>query len=164
MTPLPAGDGRMRASDHDRELAAQVLRDAYADGRLDLGEFLERTDAACSAKTWGQLAALTADLPADWMCSLRAPGASVYYEFEETRDVPRHLWAPLWWVAGAWLVIAAIAHVAAALPLVLLALFVLYTTSGNAPAAGLSRRRTGSRCVRPGGAEKGGLRNARPSS
>lgn len=142
-TPIPAEDGRMRASDRDRELATQVLRDACADGRLDLSEFLARTDAACSAKTWGELADLTADLPVDWMYSLRAPG-TVYWEPAQARHVPRHPWTPLWWVAVAWLVIAAIAHVAAALPLVLLSLFVLCAAWRNAPAGGLSRRRTGS--------------------
>ena len=53
-------DQAMRASDRDRERAAQVLRDAYAVGCLDLEEFHDRAGAAYSAKTWGQLRDLTA--------------------------------------------------------------------------------------------------------
>ena len=41
-----------------------VLRDAFTDGRLTFDEFEERTAAAYTAKTWGQLWELTADLPA----------------------------------------------------------------------------------------------------
>jgi Domain of unknown function (DUF1707) len=62
-------DRAMRASDHDRERAAEVLRGAYAVGCLDLEEFHDRVGAAYSAKTWGQLRELTADLPT-W----RVPG------------------------------------------------------------------------------------------
>src|SRR5215470_13639609 len=58
-----ASDDAMRASDRDRELAVEVLRDAYAVGRIDLEEFHDRTDGAYSAKTWGELRGLTADLP-----------------------------------------------------------------------------------------------------
>lgn len=53
----------MRAGDHDREAAVVVLREAYAAGRLDLAELQARIQAAYTAVTWGQLGALTADLP-----------------------------------------------------------------------------------------------------
>ena len=53
----------MRAADRDREEAADVLREAYAEGRLDHAELDERTDAAFRARTWGELRRLTADLP-----------------------------------------------------------------------------------------------------
>ena len=36
----------MRASDEDREAAVEVLRNAYAAGRLRSEEFCERVDAA----------------------------------------------------------------------------------------------------------------------
>jgi hypothetical protein len=49
-------DQAMRASDRDRERAAEVLSDAYAVGRLDLKEFHDRAGAAYSAKTWGSCA------------------------------------------------------------------------------------------------------------
>ncbi|GHF03373.1 hypothetical protein GCM10014715_69620 [Streptomyces spiralis] len=54
----------LRASDADRERVAEVLRDALAEGRLDMAEFEERLDAAYKARTYGELAPLTRDLPA----------------------------------------------------------------------------------------------------
>src|ERR1700722_5247782 len=54
----------IRASDQERETLVDVLRDAFTDGRLTFDEFEERTAAAYSAKTWTELGALTADLPA----------------------------------------------------------------------------------------------------
>ena len=53
-----------RASDAEREATADRLRVAGGDGRLDPEELEERLDAAYSAKTVGDLAALTRDLPA----------------------------------------------------------------------------------------------------
>lgn len=57
-------DGGMRASDSDREKVVQILGAAYTEGRLGLDEFDDRTTAAYSAKTWGELRELTSDLPA----------------------------------------------------------------------------------------------------
>jgi Domain of unknown function (DUF1707)/Cell wall-active antibiotics response 4TMS YvqF len=54
---------RMRASDADRERVAKVLQRAQADGRIDLHELDERLRDAYAAKTYGELAPLTADLP-----------------------------------------------------------------------------------------------------
>jgi Domain of unknown function (DUF1707) len=56
-------DGAIRASDSDREGVVEILRQAYAEGRLDLAEFDERTTAAYAARTWAQLHELTRDLP-----------------------------------------------------------------------------------------------------
>lgn len=53
----------LRASDADRERVAEVLRDAVAEGRLDMEEFGERLDAVYRARTYGELAPLTRDLP-----------------------------------------------------------------------------------------------------
>lgn len=135
-------EGLMRASDHDRELATRVLRDAYTEGRLDINEFLKRLDTAQKAKIWGELAALMADLPVDWTHSLKAPSACPCYELAETRYEPKHPFAPMWWVAAAWLVIAAIAHVVAAIPLVLVSLFVLGVACRNKPVPGFRTRRS----------------------
>ncbi|MGB9373473.1 MAG: DUF1707 domain-containing protein [Jiangellales bacterium] len=52
-----------RAGDGDRDRVAAVLRDAHAEGRLDLDELTERLDATYRAKTFGELATLTDDLP-----------------------------------------------------------------------------------------------------
>lgn len=54
----------IRASDQDRDRTANVLREHHAVGRLDAEEFNERLDKTFSAKTIGDLEALTADLPA----------------------------------------------------------------------------------------------------
>lgn len=58
-----AGDEWMRAADRDREEITEILREAYAEGRLDQAELDERTDAALRARTWGELRRLTADIP-----------------------------------------------------------------------------------------------------
>ncbi len=62
--PPPSESSRLRASDEDRDRALDVLRAAAGDGRLTAGEFGERMEAALSARTLGDLAALTADLTA----------------------------------------------------------------------------------------------------
>lgn len=53
----------LRASDADRERVVEHLRDALAEGRLDMTEFEERLEAAYQARTYGELAPLTRDLP-----------------------------------------------------------------------------------------------------
>ncbi|MEU9175135.1 DUF1707 domain-containing protein [Streptomyces sp. NPDC048420] len=53
----------LRASDADRERVAEVLRDALAEGRLDMEEFEERLDTTYKARTYGELAPITRDLP-----------------------------------------------------------------------------------------------------
>jgi len=53
---------RMRASDADRDRVVDLLRTATADGRLTPEEFGQRVAAAYSARTYGELAVLTADL------------------------------------------------------------------------------------------------------
>jgi hypothetical protein len=54
----------LRASDADREATADRLRQHHTDGRLDQDEFQERLDRCFAAKTVGELAELTRDLPA----------------------------------------------------------------------------------------------------
>jgi len=58
----PSGD--VRASDAEREAAVERLRVATAEGRLTLTELTERTEAAYTATTRGELARIMADLPA----------------------------------------------------------------------------------------------------
>ncbi|GIM68485.1 hypothetical protein Pve01_90490 [Planomonospora venezuelensis] len=53
----------MRASDRDRAVIEAVLTDAFAEGRLTRDEYDERTDAALSSRTLGDLVPLVADLP-----------------------------------------------------------------------------------------------------
>lgn len=58
-------DPNLRASDADRERIVEQLRQHTADGRLTMDEFEQRMTAAYAAKTYGELAALTRDLPVD---------------------------------------------------------------------------------------------------
>jgi hypothetical protein len=122
-----SSEGSMRASDRDRERATEVLRDAHAAGRLALDEFLDRASAAWSARTWGDLYELTADLPEHHRLFHPGSVAELRQESAEHDYLPKHTFAPLWAVAVSWLGIVAVAHVAAAIPLAALALFVLWT-------------------------------------
>ncbi|GLX18320.1 DUF1707 SHOCT-like domain-containing protein [Streptomyces lavendulae] len=54
----------LRASDADRERVVDRLRDAVAEGRLDMEEFEERLEAAYTSRTYAELEPLTRDLPA----------------------------------------------------------------------------------------------------
>jgi hypothetical protein len=53
----------VRASDADRQEVVDRLRDALAEGRLKMDEYGERMGLAYEAVTYGDLAALSADLP-----------------------------------------------------------------------------------------------------
>lgn len=53
----------LRASDADREQIAERLRKATAEGRLLAEELEERLEATFSARTYGELDAVVADLP-----------------------------------------------------------------------------------------------------
>jgi len=58
----PIDRNLLRASDADRQRVADVLGQAYADGRLSIDEFNERNTAVWAAKTIGELAPMTRDL------------------------------------------------------------------------------------------------------
>src|SRR5215467_8290137 len=67
----PPGDGpgneampELRASHEDRDRVVEILRVAAGDGRLSGTELDERVEAALTARTYRELAQLTADLPA----------------------------------------------------------------------------------------------------
>jgi len=53
----------LRAADADREQIAERLRQATAEGRLRPIELEERLEAALTARSYGELDALVADLP-----------------------------------------------------------------------------------------------------
>ncbi|MEV7189253.1 DUF1707 domain-containing protein [Kitasatospora sp. NPDC093102] len=79
----------MRASHADRDRVVELLRVAAGDGRLTPDELDERVEAALSARTVGELAGLTADLPA---VSVSAGGVVA-----EVKDVLRidQRWSPV---------------------------------------------------------------------
>lgn len=59
----PGSSPGLRASHADRDRVVDVLRVAAGDGLLTMDELDERLEAALSARTLGELTALTADLP-----------------------------------------------------------------------------------------------------
>lgn len=77
----PPGEAGLRASHGDRDRTVEVLRVAAGDGRLTSDELDGRLEAALSARTVGELTALTGDLPP---VSAMAGGAMA-----EVKDVVR---------------------------------------------------------------------------
>ncbi|MEV5413721.1 DUF1707 domain-containing protein [Thermopolyspora sp. NPDC052614] len=61
--PEPLRSSELRVSHAEREEVVERLKKAAADGRIDLDELDERLDRALTAKTYGDLEPLTADLP-----------------------------------------------------------------------------------------------------
>ena len=61
---LSGVDAELRASDDDRNRVVAALHQHTAAGRLTLDEFSDRAGAVWTARTLGDLAALTRDLPA----------------------------------------------------------------------------------------------------
>jgi hypothetical protein len=53
----------LRAGDADREAAAAVLAEHFAQGRLALGELIDRLDVALTATTQSEIARTARDLP-----------------------------------------------------------------------------------------------------
>src|SRR3954451_12781968 len=66
---VAANRGRLRASHADRDQVVGTLKTAFVQGMLDQAEFGLRVGQALAARTYADLAVLTADLPA----ALRAP-------------------------------------------------------------------------------------------
>jgi hypothetical protein len=60
----PGMSPAMRAASADRERAVDVLKAGFTEGRLSQDEYNERMNRAYAARTYGELTALTADLPA----------------------------------------------------------------------------------------------------
>jgi hypothetical protein len=59
-----AGRGRLRASHSDREHVIDVLKAAFVQGMLAKDEFDMRVGLTFASRTYAELAALTADIPA----------------------------------------------------------------------------------------------------
>jgi hypothetical protein len=58
------GEGHMRASRTDRDRVVDVLKGAFIQERLAEGELDDRIGRALAARTWDELDALIADIPA----------------------------------------------------------------------------------------------------
>jgi len=62
-SPADQDPASLRASDKDRESAAEVLREAAGEGRLNMTELDERLEAVYEAKTYAELEPIIRDLP-----------------------------------------------------------------------------------------------------
>jgi MYXO-CTERM domain-containing protein len=85
-----ATDDPIRASDSDREVVVAALRDAYTAGRITMEEFDERTSAAYTARTWGDLRKLTVDLPVQPILGGDIPGRRLPSAGLPTGQLPSH--------------------------------------------------------------------------
>lgn len=70
--PDGAGHGRLRASHADRDGVISTLKSAYVLGFVTKDEFDVRVGQALTARTYADLAVVTADLPA-WLAAVQAP-------------------------------------------------------------------------------------------
>lgn len=75
---------QLRASHEDRDAVIEALRVAAGDGRLTAEELDERLETAFTARTYGELATLTADLP-----TAVRPAPSAVVAPVEAKDVVR---------------------------------------------------------------------------
>jgi hypothetical protein len=75
MSTMPGSyaTAELKASDADRDAVLAVLSEHFQAGRLTSAELEDRTGRALAARTYGDLAALTADLPGP----VPAPGPAV---------------------------------------------------------------------------------------
>ena len=103
-----AAGGYLRASHADREHVIDVLKAAFVQGMLSKAELDARVGQAFASRTHGDLAAITADLPAGLIRALppRKPAPA---------PAPPPVNKPLMWTAVA-IMLAAIASMAAAFP------------------------------------------------
>ena len=71
MRPEPGAQAAgLRASRADRERVIDLLKAAFVQDRLDRDEFDARIGQALASRTYGELAAVTADIPAELVGAL----------------------------------------------------------------------------------------------
>ena len=151
--PAAAGRGDLRASHGDREQVIGTLKAAFVQGRLAKDEFDLRVGQALASRTYAQLAAVTADLPAGLTAAqpstpARAPGERRVLRPGLVTTVATVLYAGMWPLAfvlprnGEGDPVAGVSLVATAT----LAYFLVLITAGVWAQAPGSRREK-----RPGG-------------
>ena len=79
----------MRAGSADRERAVDVLKAGFTEGRLTQDEYNDRMGRAYSARTYGELTTLTADLPAGAMPVVWPTATPVYQPAMPTNSLAR---------------------------------------------------------------------------
>ena len=84
---VPASSGEeldQRAADRDRDAVAVILGEALATGRLTSEEHAERLEAVYAARTYGELAPITKDLPHERTGGVVLPESTVHQEVNAT--------------------------------------------------------------------------------
>lgn len=77
----------MRASDADRERLVEMLKTAFAEGRLTQEEYTLRMERAYTARTYGDLDALIVDLPGAATAMPHPPYGARAYEFRRPNSL-----------------------------------------------------------------------------
>ncbi|HEY1916184.1 MAG TPA: DUF1707 domain-containing protein [Streptosporangiaceae bacterium] len=133
---------RIRISDADREQMAARLREHYAQGRLSTDELEERITATFSAKTYGDLRHVMADLPEPESAPVHSPRAAsgrpprtVVYRHRGPRLLPLALIALV-----AALVVPGVAWLFLVLFKVILVMWLFAAVAGIIAAAMFRRR------------------------
>ena len=114
-------DRHLRLSDTERDQAAAVLGEHYAQGRLTPEEHSDRLDRIWAARTRGELAPVFSDLPSPYFARPAAPTPPAFWSGGRTparRGVP----APLVVVLAVLLVFTVLTH----LPIILIGLLVWF--------------------------------------
>jgi len=111
---------RLRASDADRDQVLESLKTAFVQGRLTIDELDERAGQALVSRTYGELAALTADIPPGPARAMPRPPAAPA-GIPAAEPVPAALRTPASAKAAVWA-----ACVIAALPAVWAAFLTFY--------------------------------------
>ncbi len=100
--PAAAGRGHLRASHADREQVIGTLKAAFVQGRLTKGELHLRAGQALASRTYAELAAITADLPAGLTAAQPSPPARAQGEWPILRRPGRWITAATALYAGTW--------------------------------------------------------------
>jgi Domain of unknown function (DUF1707) len=101
IAPGAGGHGHLRASRADREQVIGALKAAFVQGRLAKDEFDLRVSQTFASRTYAELAALTADLPAGLTAakpspSARAPGGRAVVRPGRVATAAAALYAGAW--------------------------------------------------------------------
>jgi hypothetical protein len=116
----------LRAARADRERVIDLLKAAFVQGRLALDEFDARVGQALASRTYAELAAVTADIPAELIGALprRAP-------VRATRRIPFNTAVTMGGCMAVLVNVGMMASVLSGSP-VAVVLFVVFTIIGTA--------------------------------
>jgi hypothetical protein len=103
ITPAARGRGRLRASHADRDRVIETLKAAFVQGMLDKDEFDLRVGQTFASRTYAQLAAVTADIPAG-LTPARPPAPARAQGEQPVAGPGPVIVAATWVCAGVWAV------------------------------------------------------------